>query len=196
MTPKLITPAAVLPVSMVTAMRALRVLQGDADLAEFYLQVATEKVENYTARALVTQTFLLSLPCWPTRRRLELRRTPLSEVTSIKYYPEDGSAQAVLDPSNYRVCTNSEPGYIEFVDGITFPDIDTSRFDAVEVTFVSGYGTKENEVPSLLRAAVLMLGRNYFDNRVPVGDAKIVEMPLNVRDILRATRVESLAPLL
>lgn len=197
MTPNLISPATALPVTMATAMKALRVLQGDADLAEMYLQFAVAKVEDYTGRSLINQTYLLQLPLWPRGRRLELRKTPLSSVTSVKYYPEDGGAQLTLDPSNYRVCTPAAPGYIQFVEDIDFPSL-ASRFDAVEVTFVSGYGdgSDESAVPPILRAAVLMIARNYYDNRVPVGDAKLVEMPLNARDILRACKVESLSPVI
>jgi uncharacterized phiE125 gp8 family phage protein len=194
---KSILAPSVLPVTLVTAMRSLRVLQGDADLVELYLAAATEKVEDYTGRALVTQTFLLQLEAWPSKDlTLELRRTPLASVTSIKYYPEDGSAQATLDANRYRVNTNATPGFVEFVDTVDpLPSLAT-RADAVEVTFIAGYGTTEDTIPPLLRAAVLQMARNYYDNRLPVGDAKIVEMPLSVRDILRSQRVESLTPLL
>jgi uncharacterized phiE125 gp8 family phage protein len=195
MTPKLITPATVQPVSMATALKALRVLQGDADLVSLYLAAATEKVEDYTARSLIYQTFRLDLPRWPSKKLLELRRTPLASVTHIKYYAEGSTELTTLNSADYRVCISPIPGRVEFTEGYEFPTL-SERFDAVQVTFVSGYGTTENVVPSLLRAGVLMMARNYYDNRVPVGDAKIVEMPLNVRDILRSQRVESLAPLL
>lgn len=192
---KITSPATVLPVNLVTALRALRALAGEADLVALYLAAATERLENYTGRSLVTKTYLLQVNDWPSSTKLELRRTPLASVTSIKYYPLDGSAQVTIDPSNYRVTINSEPGFVTFGSDYTFPDI-AVRADAVEVTFVAGYGTSESSIPPILRAGILMLGRQYYDNPAGMKDQKFVDMKKGVQDIFWAYRVESLTNIL
>lgn len=201
-------PPSVLPVSLYTALRQMRALTEDADMVSFYLQAATERVEDYTGRALISRSFTLRLPSWPSLAYsgglrgavpsslfLELRRSPLVSVTSVKYYPEDGGAQATLNSSNYKVHTFRTPGGIEFNDkGADLPAL-AIREDAVEVVFVAGQGTLEHQISPLLRQAVLLLARHYYDNRMPVDSDKLAIVPMSIRDILRSQRVESLTPL-
>lgn len=204
-----VTPADVLPVGLATALRHLRVQQADADLARLYLEAATELVEDYTGRALISKEYRLDLPLWPSypytdgirslsrprTLQLELRRSPLTTVESIKYYPEDGGALATLSADSYRVRTGftHSPGLVEFDEDIEFPTI-ANRSDAVQVAFTAGYGDSEYEVPASLRSAVLLLARHFFDNRSALGDIKQVELPLGYKNILRAYRIESRIP--
>lgn len=220
---RVVTPASALPVSLVTAMRHLRALDNDADLVKLYLEVATHAVEDYTGRALTTKTYCLELDSWPNYRSfwptfrsyvpteihplwnkdnlraLELRRTPLISIDSVKYYSSDltinpaGTTLSTFDAANYRADVASMPGRLVFEDnGVALPDI-MKRHDAVQIQFQAGSGAKESGVPAMLRMAVLTFAHHLFDNRVAVSDQRFApEMPFSLRYMLRAMRVDSI----
>lgn len=98
----LVTPAAVAPVSIATALRHCRALQSEVDLLWLYLLAAVEKVEDYTGRSMITKTYRVESPVWqdivgiaaysPTVDQLSmsvlainLPRTPLLVIDSLKY---------------------------------------------------------------------------------------------------------------
>lgn len=64
-----VTPAPVLPVSILTALRHIRALADDVDLVNLYCRAAVQAVEEYTGRALITQTFRAEMERWPASMR-------------------------------------------------------------------------------------------------------------------------------
>lgn len=199
-----VTPSNALPVSMEAALQHLRVLETDTPIVQLYLLAAADLVEDYTGRSLITKTFCLTLDNWPKFRSLfgwntrlqaiELRRSPLISIDSVKYYPSGSSTLTTIDSANYRADVASEPGRVVFIDGYSVPSAE-KRADAVQIQFQAGYGVAESKIDPSIRLAILELAHNFFDNRTPIGDSKLAELPLNIRHILRAKRVESLAPI-
>lgn len=212
---KLITPASVLPVPSALAMKHLRVNEDEADLVGLYLQAATDMVEDYTGRSLITKGYQLQLDSWPNYRSfwptfrgyvpsevhplssssslrgIELRRTPLAAVTSVQYWsPTDTSIQT-WDTANYQADLANTPGKVVFLGSEPHPDL-VKRPDAVQINFTAGYGSSHTLVPAPLQMAILFWAQQLYDNRVPVANAHTVEAPLSLRYILRAFRVESL----
>lgn len=196
----ILVPADVLPVSLTTALRHMRVLEQDADMATLYLQAAVEAVENYTGRSMVTKTYLLTLPGW-SQKNLELRRSPLIAtgspavaVSLVQYWAEGASALATLDPANYLVDTARLPGTVTLADGYSLPTL-AKRTDALQITFTAGSGTSESTHLALMKAAVIMFARHLYDNQMPVMEiSKIQEMPFSLKHMLRSQRIDSLTP--
>ncbi len=199
------TAPGTLPMAVSTAIRHLRALEDDADLLELYCRAAVQCVEEYTGRAMMNTVYTAQLDAWPefmedwginSRPRrprpldgIELPRSPLVEIVSLKYYPEDGGAQATWAAGNYRTNLRSLPGRLVFIDGYDLPAL-AARSDAVEVEFKAGSGTLESEMNPMLLMAVLQLARHFMDNPGTVDiDGNVRRMPYSFQMLLRAQRV-------
>lgn len=188
---RVVTPSLDSPVAIATALRHLRVLTNDADLVNLYLLVATEAVEDYTGRALLTKTYCLELDSWPDDSAdafIELARSPLISIDSVSYYAPSASILTVWPSTNYRADIATLPGRLELVDGVDLPDVDT-RHDAIQIQFKAGYGTLESLIDPTLRMAVLELAQQCYDNRIPVTDVKTALMPYSLRHFLRSKKI-------
>lgn len=198
-----ITGPAEEPVSLEEAMAFLRVDNADeAPLIESMIQTARELVENYTGRALFTQTFKLVMDDWPEeeartrihyyeilsnyRRYIALDRSPLASVESVKYYPASGAAQATLSAATYTALTGQMPGLVFLNSTETWPDL-YDRPDAVEVNFTAGAAAVD-AVPGVLRSAVLLALHNLYENRSPTGPT-MTELPFSLKSMLESQRV-------
>lgn len=139
-------------------------LDQDVEEIQLLIQRADEAVERRSSRALLTSTYRSYFSFWPTlstdtvSRVLELPRSPLVSVASVKYYDTDNVLQTIA-ASNYIVCTDTEPGLVFFVSDYDLPELFT-RPDAIQVVFTSGYGTSPTSVPASLRQAMLLLIRH------------------------------------
>jgi hypothetical protein len=206
----------VLPVDIAFALQHMRAPDDDTALVQLYLQAAVNLIEDYTGRALIRKTYCLNLDSWPNYRSfwptfrsyvpseihplwtndnlrsIELRRTPLIAINTVKYYDPATLSLLTMDASNYAADTVSVPGRIVFVEnGYTLPDL-VKRPDAVQINFDAGYSTKGSGVDASLQVAVLMLATVFYNDRSAVTDINAKEMPLHLRHILRAMRVESM----
>lgn len=132
--------------------------------------------DGHLRRALVTQTWNLTLRDWPvvSRRspdylaRIPLPLPPLQSVTHVKYYDVDG-VQQTLSTDLYRVMTGgTDGGWIEQATTATWPAV-YDRPDAIEIRFVAGYGATAADVPTPIRHAMLLAIGDQWANR---GDAE------------------------
>jgi uncharacterized phiE125 gp8 family phage protein len=159
----LITPPAALAVSLVAARRSARA-NGTALDAELQSKVEgiTEEVEHKIGRALVHQTWSVTLDAFPVGAvRLPMAR--LVSVDHVQFLDGDGVPR-VLDPQDYQVDTKSEPGFILPAHGRTWPTT-APIVNAVEVQYVCGYGPDETSVPKAIQDYILgMLESQYYPN--------------------------------
>jgi uncharacterized phiE125 gp8 family phage protein len=202
MSTRLVTGTKNAPVDLATALRFCRALEQDVDMVWLLLIAATEKLEDYTGRSLITKTFCLEMDRWPDFNKagtfepewipgINLPRTPLSAIDFVKYYYN--GTLTTWATTNYRTDTARIPGRLVLADNITFPSVDL-RHDTIQIQFQAGYGTTPGTIPSTLRTAVLMLTHHWFDNRIPVDIARgvgISEIPMSLRDLLHAYKVET-----
>lgn len=201
------TAPGTLPMAVSTAMRHVRSLEDDVDLLELYCRAAVQAVEEYTGRAMANTVYTAQLGAWPCfvragllgissppqrARRLdciELPRSPLVSIGSLKYYPEDGGAQVTWDAANYRANTRSLPGQLVFIDGYTLPSL-AARHDAIEIEFTAGTGVRESEMNPSMLTAVLQLARHFFDNPGTVDmDGNVRRMPMSFQALVRSQKI-------
>lgn len=155
------------------------------------IRAAIDDVERYTRRALVTQTWRLSLRQWPydkDRRyphpgRLFLPRPPLQSVTSIIYRDDNGTL-VTLDPSLYQVTLDASPAFVEPAYGEVWPTLRPETVEAVRVTYVAGFGNEETGIPDQYKNAIYELVAFRFMNR---GDVN-VDIPKHIKWSLSALR--------
>jgi len=159
---RLIVPPAALAVSIAAARASARAsaTELDAELEQKIRDFA-EVAEHETGRALITQTWEVTLDAFPDAIRLP--HAPLASVTYVKFYDVDGALQT-LDPQDYMVDAKSEPGYVVPAPGRAWPAT-AGRINAVEVMYVCGYGPDEMSIPAAIKGFILgMIENDYFPN--------------------------------
>ncbi len=135
---KLITGPTEEPVSLAEAKAQLREKTTDNDTEiTSLIPRARQYVEDFTHRALITQTWELALDAFPAWA-ICVPKAPLASVTSIQYVDVDGNTQ-MLASSDYVVDTKSEPGRITPAYGKSWPAT-LDGVNAVTITFTAGYG--------------------------------------------------------
>lgn len=177
---------------------------GDDDIIGSYIDTATEAVQQYLRQAILTQTFvfkadgftegygddrLLALgPGVHTASRpyvlgggetLDLPFPPLQSVTSIVTY-DRGNNASTYSASRYRVDLTS--GRIYLNEGETWPS-DLRAQDAVEVTYVAGYGS--GSIPTPILEAIRMYVQSMYEGCAGMTDqAKALLAPYRRADEL------------
>jgi len=128
----------------------------DADITAF-TAAAIEQVERDTRRQLLTATWRLNLRTWPTL--IEIPKGPVTSITSITYTDGNGDSQT-LSPDQYQVQLHSQPIMIRPAWGASWPTIRPDE-NAIQVTFVSGYGAAA-AVPETLKSAIKLIVEGLF----------------------------------
>ncbi|CAB4152371.1 Phage conserved hypothetical protein [uncultured Caudovirales phage] len=176
------------PVSLAEARAHLRVdgYDDDATIAALIIAARTH-VESITARALCTQTLVMSFDDFEDDEYLELPRSPAQSVTSITYIDANGTTQT-WSAANYKLDGHSFPARISPAYGYTFP-VARDELNSCTVTYVAGYGGS-HLVPEPIKQAILLLVGAWFENREAVLTGTIVAtLPFAVDALLAPYRV-------
>lgn len=159
------------PVTTAEAKAHLGVTHANDDtLIASLIATARQHVEQVCERALVTQTWRLSLDAFPSGC-IELPGGKVQSITSIAYTDTDGAAQTLAD---YQSDLDREPARLlyAFDDG-AWPGTRTV-LNAVQVTYVAGYGAAA-AVPAVLKAAILLAVGDLYANREAQQDVALAE---------------------
>jgi uncharacterized phiE125 gp8 family phage protein len=145
-----------------------------------YLRSAVSQLDGDMGllnRAILSQTWAQKLDCFPACGYFDIPLPPLQSVTSITYLDENGDSQT-LATSAYRVLNAGDPmnrGRIERASGATWPSTYTVQ-QAVTVTFVAGYGTR-NDIPHHTRHLILFAVKEAYDHKTPVDAQSMMRTP-------------------
>ena len=136
------------------------------------INAATSYVEDYCSLGLLTQSWEQRWSGWPDN--FVLSRRPLQEVLSVIDLT-NGSPFTTVEASTYvvgGVGAGRRAGHIRLADGASWPTtivpwatLDGNWGEAVQVTYRVGFGDAPEDVPEMLRHAVLLLISLWFDNR-------------------------------
>lgn len=157
------------PVTLAEAKAQLRVTHDLEDALITSLIVAgREYAEAETRLSLVPSVWEVSLddgfPCaWRDGYAIELPHPPLLEVVEVGYRDAD-DAWVVIDPDDYTVDLDSEPGVILPVT--SWPAAKSARGN-VRVRFRAGYGDEDvpRAIPEGIKAGILVYVAHRFTNR-------------------------------
>lgn len=170
---QIITPPAIEPVTLDEAKAYLKVDTGDDDaLIGALIAAARTRSEWHIGRALLTQSWILWLDCWPVDGIAEIPLPPLQGVSAVTLYAPDGSA-SVFDASRYFVDVASQPGGVVF-DCSNAPIANLRSRDALAIAFTAGYGAAASDVPAPVKQAILVIVAGLYANR---GDGPASEPP-------------------
>ena len=173
---KLQTPPAAEPLTLAETKSYLKVTDSaDDTLLSQIITALRKSCEDWTGRALVTQTWTLWRDAFPHRgkdrlphagyfelpvdfadeaqRLISIPRPPLQSVTFLKTY-STGNQETTFDAGKYFVDTASEPGRIVLNQAVTWPT-GLRPANAVEIEFIAGYGDA-SAVPDALKQGMLL----------------------------------------
>jgi len=179
----IVTPAALAPISLHEAKAHLRVEHDDENaLITGLIKAATARAEEYTRRALVTQTQLLTLDRFPDAgQAIVLPRGPVSSVSAIAYVDENQESQAFTD---FVLDASKLLPRVMLAYGHAWPGT-LSRSAVVTVDYVAGYGTPA-DVPDAIKLAINIMVATWYDDvrsNVQIGDQPYM-MPEGSKAIL------------
>lgn len=162
---RLVVPPASLAVSMEAARLAARVdvdINGksalDADI-ESAIRTYTAEAEFEANRAIIEQVWRMTLDAFPAS--IKLGRARVLQVEHVKFLDTTG-VQQTLDPQDYQVDMDSEPGHIVPAPGKAWPAT-ASRINAVEVQYRAGYGADHTSVPAGVQGFILARLAEHFE---------------------------------
>lgn len=176
------TKPAIEPVTLSEAKHHCRIDGSDEDVAiDQAIVTAREYAESETHRQLITATHKLWLDAFPSG--IIVPRSPLQSVTSITYIDPDGETQT-LAADQYQVTQGAEPGRIVPAHGCSWPS-SRSQPEAVQVTFVAGYGDAAADVPASIRRAIMLLVAHLNEFHEPVAPGvSLSDVPMSVKALL------------
>jgi uncharacterized phiE125 gp8 family phage protein len=198
---KRITAPSVAPLTLQQVKDHLRVDHSDTDsIIGLYLDAATAYVDGefgFLGRALVTQTWELTIDAFPTHE-IKIPLPPLQSVESIKYDDAAGAEQTLVASTDYYVDASSEPAWIVPATG-GWPT-SSSVFDginAVRVRFIAGYEPTTDSppdlranVPTSVKQALLLLIGNFHEHREEnIVGLTTMKLPFAAENLLRPYRV-------
>jgi uncharacterized phiE125 gp8 family phage protein len=167
---KLITAATALAVSLVEAKEHLRVTESTEDtLITAMITAATEVAEQMTGRAIMPQTWELTLDSFPDA--FELTRIPAASITSLKYYDADG-VLTTMDGAAYTLDIADDYGFAYVVPayGTEWPTA-REQINAVVVRYVAGYANAA-AVPESIKSWIKLQISAMYENRELEGIAQ------------------------
>jgi uncharacterized phiE125 gp8 family phage protein len=171
-------------------------------LIESWIASARKTAEDFQRRAYVYQEWELSFDKFPTMPIL-LPRPPLIWVKSIKYYDYLNAATTIYetfdDPvttteepgtlpstnSLFYIDTDSEPGRVGLAYGCQWPSVTLRDMNAVKIRYIAGCGDSADDVPDLVKDAIMLFCTHKNENRASEDDA----IPKQFFDLLRPERV-------
>lgn len=181
------TGPATTAISLAEAKAFLRV-DSDYDDDDSYITsligVATNVVEQFTRRRLITQTYNIYYDEFPPYMDLQVGN--VASVTHVKYYDTDNTLQT-LDTSEYDVDIRVKPGRIYQAEDGNFPDT-YERANSVEVEFVVG-STASDVEDAIKQAMYIVIGRYYENRQDVVMGTQVNELPLMVEHLLTPYRL-------
>ena len=166
MTYALITSPVAEPISLAELKAHLR-LAGDVEnaLLAALIRTAREHLERSAGLALTSQNWRLYLDAWPEIGAIEIARGPVIAVDAVRAFDELGEeseiplAGHVLDGVQRpaRLWLRERPAARQAINGI-------------EVDFAAGFGEAGEDVPDMLKRAMLIHAAHMYEFRgaVPV----------------------------
>lgn len=210
---KLTVPPSVEPVSLADAKLQARIdTTADDALVTDLIIGARQWVEQYTGRALITQTWQLWLDLWPGAvekwwdgvrdgpvtglddiSTITLPRAPLQGVNSVQYFDNTDTA-TIWPTSNYFVDTVHAPGRLALRLGSVWP-VPSRITNGICIEYVVGYGNDGSTVPEPIKTAIRQLVAHWYEYRgeATVAGAKrgLINVPLIIQSLLEPYRVRN-----
>ena len=143
--------------------------------------------EQFTGRALMTQTIEEYFDCWPDCGVFNLSVAPVQSITSVSY--QSGGSYTTWSSANYYTDLVTEPCRIVAKAGVTAPSYDLDAPNVFKVVYVAGYSSAAN-IPANILHGMRQKMAFMYENRedIPLG-AGGVERERSAGALLQAQRI-------
>lgn len=182
-------PTALTFLTLAEAKAHCRIDDADSDgVLTSLINAAESYLDGYSGilgRALINQKWVQNYDSFCDRMNLPVGIA--SSISTVKYY-DSSNVQQTLASSVYQLLTDDLGSYVTLKPLQVWPQ-PYSREDAVEITWVAGYGSAAANVPAAIRAAALLLVGHWYENRenVVIGQT-VAELPMAVNSLLAPFR--------
>lgn len=192
-----VTPSDELPIDTDYARRHLRGIgTAEDELIEGWIRAAQQYFEEQTGRPILQSVYEYWLDSFPIESVIELPQPPLVSVSSVTYAASDGTFSEWVDgsPSTplYTVMAPAgiyaRRGWVAPLAGGLWPTAGLTVPGAVRIRFTAGIADAPENVPDVVKAALLMLVGSFDQFRseqhfsegarveeVPFGAAQIID---------------------
>lgn len=158
------------------------------DLLNALITTAREYCETFTGRALATQTLELIMDDFPACEHIELPKSPIQSITSIKYKASNGT-EYTWASTNYIINADVMPGLITPIYNGYFPVFTPYPTGAVRIRYIAGHSSEGTPIPKAIKQALLILVGHWYENRELVVEKKLNEIPFSVNNLLYPNKV-------
>ena len=163
--PVLITPPALMPVTVSAVKQAARIDAPDEDI---YIDALIAAAVGYLdgpngilGRCMVTQVWAQSFSAFPADDTIRL---PLPDVAAVTVtYRDAANATQTLSSSAWQLAADARGAFLRLVPPAVWP-VNFDRPDAVTVQMTAGYGVPA-AVPAPLRTAICIMAATMDMNR-------------------------------
>lgn len=130
------------------------------------LKAVRGKVEKFTRRALITQTWDAYLDAFPRKNFISLPFGQLQSIASgaFTYTDSGGTVTTMVVTTDYLLDTVSEPGRIVLPYGVSWPSFTAYPVNPIAIRFVCGYGLAV-DVPEEIKTSILFMLADIYSER-------------------------------
>jgi uncharacterized phiE125 gp8 family phage protein len=188
---KRLSGPAVEPITLTETKQHLRV---DTDADDSYIAslvtAAREYCEDYLDRTLIHTQWQMKMDNFPSE--IGIPRPPMvasgtATAVTVTYVENSLGGTATLASNQYRVDRDATPGAVRPLYGGSWPS-HLSDENSVTVTWWGGYGPGVNDVPRVIRHAMLMLVASWYERRQAVDSVSANEVPIGAKALLDFAR--------
>lgn len=194
-------PPGTLAVSLDDVKEALKITSGSQDdLITSFINAAINYAEQFTRRDFITRTYETFRDDFPRSRcqypgniGFELRRSKLQEIEKIEYFV--AGVLTLVSASIYYNTIETDYSEVLTLQNNTWPtDVDV-RLQAIKITFKTGFGDADTDMPPWIKEGVFQHVANMYANRGDCSDAvssASLFLPATARLLYLQNRIENL----
>jgi len=172
---KILIPSVVFACELQFLKDQLRVTHDAHDLyLESLIAAATDSATKDTGRQINFATLQASSG-WGAKncnRAFIIERGPIGDIIKIEYL-NTGSLLVEIPVEKYELTKDEYQGTIFLKSDYQFVDIDTTRPDAIRITYTAGWGEATNPFPELIRNAVALRAARFYTSPDDGVDEKV-----------------------
>lgn len=185
MTPLIVTPPAIEPVSLDEAKDFLRLLADEEDaLLATLITAARLMIEAASGRMLIEQGWRIVLDRWPEGGAVRVPLSPVRAISAARILGPDDAALPVAAEA-LALVEGSDPPNIEMAGPLPVPGRPRG---GIEIDVVAGFGATRDMVPAPLRQAVLRLAARWFEHRGDVVSHDADKLPAEIAALVAPYR--------
>lgn len=156
------------PVTLAEVKQTVRLSQSDtshdADLLDA-IDAATELVEQDTDRPTITQVFNHWLNRFPgSGHPIQITQLPVQSIDTVEYLDDAGATQTIADDGTVWKFDEGRR-QVHLVNGASWPSTLYEQ-NSVRIEYTAGYGDTRENVPRLVKRAILLAAGQWFADPV------------------------------